>query len=239
MIINLWSTPRTGSVWYSNFLKMKYPGSILLTEMFNQYHMDMYYTMKNGRRLTAHVFSPGFCHDEYSNVNGTITTKKIYSERTRTVVDEELYRIELFKQLDSAITLILHNHVAPINETIKQQLIDIADKNIYIYRKDKRAQLASYAIAFSTRQFIQFFDKQETGTVDDINCGHLENLINRIKIWDNIPKESSIAYEDIEFFNKDNWPKKQNTDYRLRLSQHMISMIDELVIEYEKDFINL
>jgi hypothetical protein len=157
----------------------------------------------------------------------------VFAKRTRSIEQEEAYRIDLFNQIIFNVPLILHNHVAPIDEQIRQRLIDIAEKNIYIYRKDKRAQLASYAIAFSTKQFVQFFDKEETGVIDDIDPMHLENLINRIKIWDRLPKQDVVAYEDIKFFNKYNWPKKQNKDYRLRLSDNMITLIDSLVSEYE------
>ena len=234
MIINLWSTPRTGSVWYSGYLQSQYPDSTLLTEMFNQYHMDIYHhTMHNGRRINAHSYATGFCYDDYFITNGTIATRKVFAERTRSVEEEEAYRIDLFNQVDTTKTLVLHNHVAPINKQVRQRLMDIADKNVYIYRRDKRAQLASYAIAFSTKQFVQFFDREETGQVADIDRVHLENLVSRIKIWDQLPKQDAIAYEDIEFFNKDNWPKKQNKDYRLRLSNNMISLIDSLVSEYE------
>lgn len=233
MIINLWSTPRTGSVWYSNYLKQQYPGSVLITEMFNQYHMDIYrHTMHNGRRINAHTYAAGFFYEDYFILDGTIATKKVFAERTRSIEQEETYRIDLFNQVTSAVPLILHNHVAPIDEKVRQHLVSIADKNVYIYRKDKLAQLASYAIAFSTKQFVQFFDKEETGVVDDIDPVHLTNLIKRIKIWDQMPKEHVVAYEDIEFFNKDNWPKKQTRDYRLRLSNNMITLIEQLVNEY-------
>ena len=233
MIINLWSTPRTGSIWYSNYLKQQYPGSILITEIFNQYHMDIYHCMHNDRLINSHTYVEGFFYKDYFIENGTITIKKVFAERTRSIEQEEAYRIDLFNQITSNVPLILHNHVAPIDEQIRQRLIEIAEKNIYIYRKDKRAQLASYAIAFSTKQFVQFFDKEETGVVDDIDPMHLENLVSRIKIWDQLPKQDVVAYEDIEFVNKYNWPKKQNKDYRLRLSDNMITLIDSLVSEYE------
>jgi hypothetical protein len=233
MIINLWSTPRTGSVWYSNYLKQQYPGSILVTEMFNQYHMDIYHFIHNGKVINSHTYTEGSFYKDYFIDNGTIAFKKVFGEQIRSRNEEEAYRIDLFNQITSDIPLILHNHVAPINDQIRQHLINIAEKNIYIYRKDKRAQLASYAIAFSSKQFVQFSDKEETGVVDDIDPVPLENLIGRIKIWDQLPKQQVVAYEDIEFFNKYNWPKKQNKDYRVRLSDNMISLINSLVSEYE------
>jgi hypothetical protein len=234
MIINLWSTPRTGSVWYSNYLKQQYPDSILITEIFNQYHMNIYYHFTHdGKRINTHTYKEGFCYDDYIIINDAISIRKVFAKRTRSIEQEEAYRIDLFNQIIFNVPLILHNHVAPIDEQIRQRLIDIAEKNIYIYRKDKRAQLASYAIAFSTKQFVQFFDKEETGVIDDIDPMHLENLVSRIKIWDQLPKQDVVAYEDIEFFNKYNWPKKQNKDYRLRLSNNMISLIDSLISKYE------
>jgi hypothetical protein len=235
MIINLWSTPRTGSVWYSNYLKQQYLGSILVTEMFNQYHMDIYHFIHNGKVINSHTYTKGSFYKDYFIDNGTIAFKKVFGEQIRSRNEEEAYRIDLFNQITSDIPLILHNHVAPINDQIRQHLINIAEKNIYIYRKDKRAQLASYAIALSSKQFAQFSDEEETGIVDDINPVPLENLISRIKIWDQLPKQQVIAYEDIEFFNKYNWPKKQNKDYRVRLSDNMISLINSLVSKYENE----
>ena len=138
MIINLWSTPRTGSVWYSNYLKQQYPGSVLITEMFNQYHMDIYrHTMHNGRRINAHTYAAGFFYEDYFILDGTIATKKVFAERTLSIEQEETYRIDLFNQVTSAVPLILHNHVAPIDEKVRQHLVSIADKNVYIYRKDR------------------------------------------------------------------------------------------------------
>ena len=235
MIINLWSTPRTGSVWYSNYLKQQYPGSVLVTEIFNQYHMDIYYSIHNDRVINSHMYVEGGFYKDYFIANGTITIKKVFARRTRSIEEEEAYRIDLFNQITSDIPLILHNHVAPINEKIKQRLINATEKNIYIHRKDKRAQLGSYAIAFSTKQFVQFFDKEETGIVNDIDIEPLENLISRIKIWDQLPKQDIISYEEIEFFNEYNWPKKQNKDYRLRLSDNMLLLIESLVKKYENE----
>jgi hypothetical protein len=232
MIINLWSTPRTGSVWYSIYLRSQYPNSILLSELFNQNLMSIYHT-SNGHRLNHVNYSKGCYYNEYYINNGNILIKPIFGQRKRTVDEEELHRIELFEQINLDKTYILHNHVSPINKKVLEQLVQKADKNIYIYRKDKRAQLASYAVAFSTKKFAQFSGKADIGTVEDIDESHLVNLINRIKIWDQLPKQDIIAYEDIDFIDNEGWPIKQTPDYKSRLSNNMISLIDKLVSEYE------
>ena len=68
----------------------------------------------------------------------------------------------------------------------------------------------------------------------------LHSLVKRIKTLDDIinnlndPKAIILAYENIEFFEQPGLPRKQNKDYRIRLSQEMLTLVDELVTEYEK-----
>jgi len=234
MIVNLWSTPRTGSVWYSNYLKSQYPNSILLTEFFNQYHMNIYHMMLSySKRINLYSYSTESWYDDYSIIDGKISIQKKFEKRVRSVEEEEEYRIHLFNQIDTNFNYILHNHVSPINEKISKLLTEVAEKNIYIYRKDKRAQLASYAIAFSTKQFVQYSYREELGIVSDIDIMPLENLVKRIKVWDSLIKDNIVAYEDIDFFDNQYWPKKQNKDWRQRLSSNMINIIENLVAEYE------
>lgn len=233
MIINLWSTPRSGSVWYSRYLQSQYPDSVRINELLNQYQIGVYHMFTEDRFLNSYNYSVGYYYHEYFMDNGTIGSNKVFAPRERSVAEEEIYRIQLINQIDPANTLILHNHVAPINEKIRQQLIDSAYKNIYIYRKDKRAQLASYAIAYASKQWVQLVDYEDTGIITELDITSLKNLISRIKFWDQLTKQDSIAYEEIKFFDQPNWPKKQNKDYKLRLSDDIIKIIDQLVTEYE------
>lgn len=229
MIINLWSTPRTGSVWYSYHLQKKLCPSTLLTEPFNKYHMDLYYRIENGIMKNYHEYLPGSFYKNYSWANGKLMTERKFQQRTRTIEEEEKYLVSLLEKIDGETNYVIHNHVSPMSENIRTKLMTMGE-NIFIYRKDKVAQLASYAIACETKEFVRFSRKeniQEKITIRDIEP--LRNLINRIKVWDSLTKENSIAYEDIGFYELDGMPIKQNADYLTRLSIESINQIIELL----------
>lgn len=238
MIINLWSTPRTGSVWYSKHLG-KINDCVVVTEMFNRYHMNMYYHVTNNIITNHHNYFDGCFYKDFYIENGILKTEKVYNVRGRTVDEEEKYLQSLLHKIDaSKNNLVMHNHVMPIKEEIRKLLVGMG-RNIYIHRKNKREQLGSYAIAIATKKFVSF-----TGTdlsekiVDDIDPNHLHNLMTRIKFWDSLEKDNVVAYENIEFYNEQNLPIKQNINYRNRLSSSMLSIIDELAEQYEKSYKN-
>jgi hypothetical protein len=107
-------------------------------------------------------------------------------------------------------------------------------RNIYIYRKDKLAQLASYAIAIETNEFVRFkkVNEENSNLITITNVDRLKMLIERIKIWDNIKKEETIAYEDIQFYNKLGMPMKQNCNYKTRLTAQSILILEDLLEKY-------
>ena len=79
MIINVWSTPRTGSVWYSYYLnKIKYPNSMYINELFNKHHMKNYY-MRNadGLMFSLDNYEENAYYLEYFIDNGTININKV------------------------------------------------------------------------------------------------------------------------------------------------------------------
>jgi len=233
MIINLWSTPRTGSVWYSYHLKNLNPSSILLTEPFNRFHMDLYYSTNNGKIINQTHYSEGAFYKDYSILNGKICIQKKYQKRERTIDEEEKYLIDLFNNIDKSLTYIIHNHVSPISEYIFKTLTNLG-KNIYIYRKDKLAQLASYAIAYETKEFVRFnkISSENQNLINITNIDSLKTLIERIKVWDNIDKNNIIAYEDITFYDLPGMPKKQNFDYKNQLTKESIRVLENLLSEY-------
>jgi hypothetical protein len=242
MITNVWSTPRTGSVWYSYYLnKIKHPDSNYINELFNKHHMKNYY-MKNtdGLMFSLNDYQKDAYYLEYYLDDGAINFKKIFEPRTRDSDAEEQHRYELLKNYSSNKKTIMHNHVDPINPEIRQYLINIAEQNYYLYRKDKRAQLGSYVIAYSTKQFGQMVEGEFTDQVLDIDSSVLCNLVERIKTLDHIidnlidSQSTVLAYEDIEFFEQPGMPRKQNKDYRVRLSQEMLDLVNKLATEYEK-----
>ena len=239
MLINIWSTPRTGSVHHSYVLRDAFNAQ-LINEFFNRYHMSIYFTNYNGVKLNHREYVPGSFYSEYFVDSGKLSYRKIYGERRRTIDKEENYRLKLFDLIDiNSQNLVMHNHVAPINKEVYNRLIGMTSKNVYVYRKDKRAQLASYAVAFSSKQFVLFKSEyKHKSMVSDIDKIHLENLINRIKIYDGLEKSDEIAYEDMEFKPSPNYPIKQVNNYKELLSDNMINRVNDLVVKYEAEGIN-
>lgn len=223
MIVNLWSTPRTGSVWYSHMLLIKHkrldPYSVLMSEMFNGYHLNIYRKVEDGVHKNFHVYSPGCYYNEYKlDYRKCLTTIQVYSERVRNVHEEEAYRLQLLSQYNQAASnLILHNHTSPLSDGIYKSLFDMADENIFIGRDDFVQQLSSYAVAYATKTFANFREKSENLGVN-LYCDPavLNDLTNRILYWHTLDKTGCqiIKYENIDFSaigtNGVNLPKKQN-----------------------------
>ena len=216
MLINIWSTPRTGSIHHSYVLRDEFNAQ-LINEFFNRYHMSIYFTNYNGVKLNHTEYVPGSFYSEYFVDSGKLSYRKIYGERRRTIDKEENYRLKLFDLIDiNSQNLVMHNHVAPINKEVYNRLIGMTSKNVYVYRKDKRAQLASYAVAFSSKQFVLFKSEyKHKSMVSD-----------------------EIAYEDMEFKPSPNYPIKQVNNYKELLSDNMINIVNDLVVKYEAEGIN-
>lgn len=237
MIINLWSTPRTGSIWYSHWLKFNHPGSMLITEMFNKLHMNMYHVQDSkGTILNFHHVVPGGFFKEYHlDDNNYLTVRRNYGTRSRSPDQEEQYHWELIKQVNPTQVLIVHNHVEPMAIDIKQYLLNSADKNIWICRRDRVAQLASYAVAISTRKFAEFIGTGPQDLVQDCDEFYLTNLLKRIQVWDQSPKNHSdiVEFEQINFQNLPGFPVDQNIDPTKRLSRRLLNIITQMVRDYE------
>lgn len=235
MLINLWATPRTGSTWFSQHLKSQYPGSQLLREMFVQSILARYYFIdQNGIVRNSEYYKPGCHFTEYYLDNGLIKTKIVHGPRTLSDRNELEYLLDIVERFDSSSnTYIFHHHVTMPLEII-ERLKRKADRNIYLHRKNKREQLASFAIAVASKQWIAT-DKSHVvnDQVSDIPIKLLKEFIKLIEKWDSLEKEEIIAYEDLEFVEKPGLPYKQNYDHSSRLSDFMISEIDKLVTEYE------
>lgn len=235
MIVNLWSTPRTGSVWYSKHLCKLQGTALLMTEPFNRYHMNMYYYLEKNSYKNIHEYKlEAFYKEYYLDDDKFIAIRKVYDKRKRSVEQEEDYLLNILEKYNKEQKIIMHNHVSPINNVIKEYLLSVSNENIYIYRKNKRAQLGSYAIAYATKQFAAFTEEQKQfNIITTVEKEPLVNLIERIKIWDKLKTNNIIAYEDINFYDENNFPIKQNHDYKKRLTPESINLIDELVENYE------
>jgi hypothetical protein len=239
MIINVWSTPRTGSNLFAYNLQRSLPGSFIVSEMFNVYGMTAYYTRApvTGSPTDCPAFVPGAFYVDYYEESGAILHRREYSLRHRTVPQEIQHRMLLLERVaDTHRVLIFRNHVAPLPDGVYNQLTSIAHQSYYTYRRDKRAQLGSFVIANSTNKFIAFAASDlTTGIVNDIPTAYLDSLMRQVTCWDSLAKPSAVAYEDMVYDQVSGLPIKQNIDYRIRLSDNMLNIIDELVIKYEQE----
>ena len=234
MIINLWSTPRVGSVWYSMHLAKTYDCT-RITEMFNPHHLNIYRLINSGGSITnCHSYKDGSRYDEYYlDDNGVLDTTPMFQERSRTVEEEHEYRKQLLYNMSPDSRVVFHNHVDPIDPDVLKYLTSIADKNIYIYRKDKLAQLASYAIAFISKRFAQHTRTQlQYESIDELPVDVIKQLLKRIAVWESIEKNGEvIAYEDINFYEESGMLYKQVKDYTKILSPNAINQLSQLLSE--------
>jgi len=172
-------------------------------------------------------------HKEFYLDDGILKSKPIFGPRLRSANEEEKYRLELLMSTKDTNRLLLHNHIDPITPEIKEYLLG-AGENIFIYRKNKMSQLASYAIAYVTGSFFQFKNNNRNICVDSIPESAVIDLIRRIKIWENANKESGtvIAYEDIDFYDKEGFLCKQVKDYTKFLTPDALQHLRDIHDRY-------
>jgi hypothetical protein len=237
-MIHLWSTPRTGSTWYAHYLWAMNPGSILINEIFNTMTGTWYFKFDSrGNKLFNLTYEPGCFYYDLVSKNGNLSIIEVYKERSE-VTHEDIHKyLDMIHSRNKTVKIIVHNHVTPMHDYVRDFLTKEATENIYLYRRDKRLQLASLAIATATKRFNSYTALEYAQEpVNDIDTQLLKNLIRRIKVWDSIPKESILAFEDIEFVNIPGFkmPCQMNNNHYARISPNMKLIIDDLVNEYEQ-----
>lgn len=243
MIVNLWSTPRTGSNWFCSYLEKEYFDrySIKLTHInncLNQFHLTGYINPEVPGDF-AYQYSNGLSHTDYyyDHLAKSIKSKKIYGKRTRSKTEQEKHIISILQKHDKNKTpLLLHNHVATISQDGYDFLYNLADKNIFIHRKNHIDQLSSYAIA----SYHKDFHNQKPVISDvEINPDLITNLTERIIHWYTIPKYDCdvVCYEDLDF-SLYGLPKKQTTG---KTFDQLSISTQKLIIECDqkiKDFLS-
>lgn len=243
MIINLWSTPRTGSVWYSFKLLLEYkklnPKTVLLTEIFNPWHFGIYRLLVNGNVKNFHHYEPGFFYEEYTfDPDGYLIRNKIFAERSRNAQEEELYRRWIIDNVDlQKNTLIMHNHVHPLPIGIYDMLFHKAERNIFIGRESFLDQISSYAVAIATKNFSKFSNTVDP-IVENLNVdpNTLKQLTDRIIFWDNLNKSNCevLNYENIDFSEIDN-----PTNILVPVKQNISKAFDKLSEKAQEDILQL
>lgn len=206
MLINLWTTPRTGSNWYARKLARDYGSGnqfYSLNELFNQNIYSYYYRNVDERIYFLKDYSPGCYYEDFVlDSSGIIVSNKVYNTRSRSPLSEEQHRMELVRAASGRNVMVLSNHVSPINADIYKELYRIADRNIFLHRNNIKDQLSSYCISYATKQFVNF---HSPGVLPDNICVELpviENIAHRILHWHSIkksPLDEIVSYESIDF----------------------------------------
>lgn len=202
MLINVFSTHRSGSTWWTKYQHFLNPGSIVLNETFNQlgYMKD---EVDPIRITHHHEYHPG-CYW----IAPTTDLNEIGSFYFKMdITPEERFNrwVEYIKHYNG--TIICHTHTEPlVNGKYIYQLSEIADKNYFVYRDDVVNQLASFQIMQLTGEHAITSDKNSNRTdrltrsiVERYQAEwHLRSIREARKIANEI--------ENVEFINYNNMP---------------------------------
>lgn len=245
MLTVLWSTPRTGSTWYAQYLYNKLlidnKTTVFLRQYLNKFQFETYYLPNQHNEI--YTYDPRCYYRQYflEPLGKKITSKQIFSERILDTSHEEAYRIWLLEKANlKKFPLFIHQHVMPMNKDTYFYLKNKATKNVYLYRENFIDQAASYVVATFTNKFRRAKNEDpiivENAEIED---GRLEYLLERIKYWHSLDKTNCevIKYEDIDF-SKNDYTAKQNIVKPIeQVSKNIYDKILELNNEYQ-DFIN-
>lgn len=246
--INVFSTPRTGSTWYSFYQKylleqLEKQNVVFLSEPFNPLHFNMYHEVTlSGLVINHRHFVEGSFYKKYDLENGALIVKNVYEEKKHTMADEFESRLLCLEKSTSSV--VVHNHISPLDEKYYQTMLKLSTENHMTYRRDLRQQLASYAIAYHTKQFVSFGETKSEApfdvsiVVEDV----LKNLCRRIRFQaQEIQKKSDsfklVSYEDMNFVDFKKSPQKQNRNAWDRLLPLDQKMIEDLLLEEFQSFI--
>lgn len=209
MLTVLWSTPRTGSTYYSSYLLSQYNKENInvtfLRQYFNKFHLDSY--LKNDYPDLVYQYQEGCYYLEYflQPLGNKILYKFVSGKRKLDCVYEETHRINILEKSNlKKFPVFISQHVQPMSKDTFYYLKNKANRNIFIYRENFIDQLASYVVALATNKFQKVNDSIiEPVTNAEIDLGWLDDLTSRIKYWHTIDKTGCeiVKYEDLEFDN--------------------------------------
>lgn len=243
MLTVLWSTPRTGSTWYSEYLYDKLLATnrhtIFLRQFLNDFHMRGY--GKNKLPDLLYQYEYGARYDEFyiEPLGKKIQSKLIFDKRWRTVQQEEDYRIGLLEKHNfKKYPILLHQHVSPMTVKAYSYLRTKAERNIFLYRRNFIDQMSSYALAMHTSIFRKRGPNHVIPVLQDVTVDRqlLRNLSDRIKefyLYDKTGCEV-VYYEDINFSEKKNTEKQNKVNPFDQLSYQ--TKLD--ILELNEDFEN-
>lgn len=240
MVINVLSTPRTGSTWFSMMLTKSLRESdvdtTFLSEPFNPYHHKMYHQITPHGVLNHQNYIEGSFYKKLVLKDGLLMVEKIYAENAASRDQEFLEKLQVIRHANN--TLVIHNHISPLDPNILNDLLQISEKNYMLIREDLWLQIASYMIAYHTKKFVSFAGQIEQSRFDTsiVNERILLDLVARIKtqrlIIDrkNFPFDL-VKYEDIQFKDDEDLPKKQNLNAWDRLCSTDQKIVSKVVLD--------
>lgn len=240
MIVNLWSTPRTGSNWYSQYLLKEYKNTnnrtILYQQYLNSFHFYNYYKPNYSDFVYDYQPTCYYKHYYFDYLRKAIVETPKYEPRKFNISEEENYRLKLLNKHDHKKNpSIFYSHVAPMSKISYEYLFYKADKNIFLYRKDFKRQLSSYALAYGTTQYKPKINQTIYENIN-VNYEVLKNLTDRVLLWHTLDKKGCevISYEELNFQEDKNLPVQQNkTDPFIQLDNETQDSIYKLT-EYLK-----
>ena len=207
MLTVLWSTPRTGSTYYSSYLLSHYKKENInithLRQYFNKFHLDSY--IKENEPDLVYQYDTNCYYTEYylQPLSNRILHRVVRNKRKLDRIFEESHRISLLEKTNlQKFPVFISQHVQPMSKDTFYYLKNKATRNIFLYRENFVDQLASYVVALSTKKFQKTKNVEiEPVTNAEIDLGWLDDVTSRIKYWHTIDKTGCevIKYEDIKF----------------------------------------
>lgn len=207
MLTVLWSTPRTGSTYYTSYLlseyNKEYPNITFLRQYFNKFHLTSY--LKVNEPDLVYEYDPKCFYMQYylEPLRNKLMCRSVNKKRNLDSTFEEAYRIGLLEKTNlKKYPVFISQHIQPMSKDTFYYLKYKANRNIFIYRENFIDQLASYVVAIHTKTYRKT-EKTKINPVTDaeIDLGWLDDLASRIKYWHTIDKTGCevIKYEDIKF----------------------------------------
>ena len=198
MLINVFSSHRTGSTWWAHYLRSKNPGSTLYNETFN--HLRYYAKNEDENVRQEDEFEQGYfwkAPDE--------TCREIISNyRELTPKDSNRFNKWLkFLELSPNVN-ICHTHLSPLQDNkYLTELCKMGDKNYYVYRENLLEQLASFMILEHTNEYTAFTKDRsnitEKFTYPIIDMKSVEWKIQEILHADEFIENKLFNYERIKY----------------------------------------
>lgn len=205
MLTVLWSTPRTGSTYYTHYLysllRQENSKTYFLRQYLNKFHLNSYTKVNVNDLVYEYDSECSYIQYYIDPLSKKISSNSIHEQRKLDSSTEEAYRIGLLEKTNlEKYPILISQHVQPMSPDSYYYLKNKANRNIFIYRENFIDQLASYVVAVSTQTF-HYTKTTRPVTNAEIEFAWLENLSSRIKHWHTLDKTNCeiVKYEDIKF----------------------------------------